>query len=155
MGDRVEKSQELFRDGFNCAQSVFAAFSDIYGIDRETALRISSSFGGGVGRQRDICGAVSGMCMIAGLETGSTKKMDDDGKKYNYQVVQNLCKEFKDITGSIICRELLNLDSNGNPDPTPQRRDNDYYNTRPCEQLVRDAAEITERFLADRKKGSQ
>jgi C_GCAxxG_C_C family probable redox protein len=152
MGNRAEKSLELFRDGYNCAQSVFAAFSDIYGIDQETALRLSSSFGGGVGRQREMCGAVSGMCMIAGLETGSAKKMDDEGKKYNYEVVQNLCKEFKDITGSIICRELLGLDADGNQNPVPQKRDNIYYNTRPCEQLVKDASEITERFLAERKK---
>ncbi len=152
MGNRVETARKLFQEGYNCSQAVFAAFSDIYGIDPDTALKLSSSFGGGFGRQREVCGAISGMCMIVGLETGTSRKMDDEGKKYNYSIVQQLSGEFKEISGSLICRELLGLDADGNPDPTPQKRDDKYYNTRPCEQLVMDAAEITERFLLERQK---
>ncbi len=147
MKNRVKEAQNLFQDGYNCAQSVFAAYSDLYGLDRDTALKISSSFGGGVGRMREICGAVSGMCMIAGLETGTSKKMDDEGKKYNYEVVQKLTEEFKSISGSIICRELLGLDGKEEKDTTPQKRTEEYYNTRPCEQLVMDAAEVIQRVL--------
>ena len=147
MNKRVELAEKLFQEGYNCSQSVFAAYSDLYGIDQDTALKLSTSFGGGVGRMREVCGAVSGMCMIAGLETGTAKKMDDVGKKYNYDVVQKLSEEFKSTNGSIICRELLGLDKDGVQDTTPQKRTEQYYNTRPCSQLVKDAAEIVERVL--------
>lgn len=144
---RVETARKLFGEGYNCAQAVFAAYSDLYGIEKETALKLSASFGGGVGRMREVCGAVSGMCMIAGLETGTAKQMDDEGKKYNYEVVQKLAQEFKNLSCSIICRELLGLESNTPTDPTPQKRNTAYYNTRPCEQLVMDAAGIIEKVL--------
>ena len=144
---RIEKAGELFEEGYNCAQSVFAAYSDLYGLENETALKLSASFGGGVGRMREICGAVSGMSMIAGLETGTAKEMDDEGKKYNYEVVQKLAQEFKALSGSMICRELLGLDSDAPRDPRPQKRDQAYYNSRPCKQLVMDAAKIIERVL--------
>lgn len=147
MKKRVELAQQLFREGFNCSQSVFAAFGDLYGVDREMALKLSTSFGGGVGRMREICGAVSGMCMIAGLETGTSTKMDDAGKKYNYEVVQKLSEEFKNRNGSIICRELLGLENSKENDTTPQKRTVQYYETRPCDQLVKQAAEIIEDVL--------
>ncbi|MDF2944603.1 MAG: GCAxxG family protein [Herbinix sp.] len=147
MTKRVELAEKLFKEGYNCSQSIFAAYSDLYGIDKDTALKLSTSFGGGVGRMREICGAVSGMCMIAGLETGTAKKMDDDGKKYNYDVVQKLSGEFKIRNESIICRELLGLEKEEGKDTTPQKRTDLYYNTRPCDQLVKDAAEIIERVL--------
>ena len=145
--NRVEVAEKLFQEGYNCSQSVFAAFSDLYDMDQETALKLSAGFGGGVGRLREVCGAVSGMTMLAGLETGTAKKMDDEGKKYNYEVVQRLVEEFKRTSGSIICRELLNLEEATPTDPTPQKRDKEYYNTRPCDQLVKDAAGIIEKVL--------
>jgi C_GCAxxG_C_C family probable redox protein len=144
---RVEEAENLFKDGYNCSQSVFTAFSDLYGIDRDTALKLSASFGGGVGRMREVCGAVLGMSMIAGLETGSSTKMDDVGKKYNYDVVQCLAEEFKSLSGSMICCELLGLERQEMKDTTPSKRTEEYYNTRPCDQLVKDAAEIIERVL--------
>ena len=144
---RVEAAEKLFREGYNCSQAVFAAFSELYGIDRDTALKLSASFGGGVGRMREVCGAVSGMCMIAGLETGSVKQMDDEGKKYNYEVVQRLSEEFKKLSGSIICRELLGLEDSPSKSAVPQPRTKEYYNSRPCDQLVKDAAEILEQVL--------
>ncbi len=149
--NRVAVAEKLFQEGYNCSQSVFAAFSDLYDMDQTMALKLSAGFGGGVGRLREVCGAVSGMTMVAGLETGSAKKMDDEGKKYNYEIVQRLAEEFKNISGSIICRELLNLDPVQGTDPTPQKRDNAYYNTRPCSQLVKDAAGIIEKVLYEIK----
>ncbi|MHB8129049.1 MAG: C-GCAxxG-C-C family (seleno)protein [Mobilitalea sp.] len=144
---RVEVAENLFKEGFNCSQSVFATFSDLYDMDRDTALKLSASFGGGVGRMREVCGAVLGMSMIAGLETGSSEKMDDVGKKYNYDVVQGLAEEFKSLSGSIICRELLGLEKQESKDTTPSERTEEYYNSRPCDQLVKDAVEIIERVL--------
>ncbi len=144
---RVEEAEKLFHEGYNCSQSVFAAFSDLYGIEKDTALKLSASFGGGVGRMREVCGAVSGMSMVAGLETGSVKQMDDEGKKYNYEVVRKLAEEFRKLSGSIICRELLGLEDAAPQTATPEPRSKQYYNTRPCSQLVKDAAEIIERVL--------
>lgn len=147
MKQRVDAAEKFFKDGYNCSQSVFAAFSDLYGIDQDMALRLSSSFGGGIARMREVCGAVSGMCMIAGLETGTPYSKDIQGKKYNYDVVQSLNGEFKELAGSIICRELLGLEKVNANETTPEKRDERYYKTRPCVQLVRDAAEILERAL--------
>ncbi|MDF2906231.1 MAG: GCAxxG family protein [Herbinix sp.] len=145
--NRIEVAEKLFQEGYNCSQAVFSAYSDLYNIDLEVALKLSAGFGGGVGRLREVCGAVSGMTMIAGLETGTDQKMDVEGKKYNYEVVQKLAGEFKNISGSIICKELLNLGTTLTTDPTPQKRDKEYYTKRPCIQLVRDAAEIIEKVL--------
>ena len=104
---RVEKAVTLFKQGFNCSQSVFAACADIYGIEDETlALRLSASFGGGIGRMRQTCGAACGMFMLAGLQNGSITPHDIDGKKQNYALVQNLADQFKAENGSLICAEL-------------------------------------------------
>lgn len=156
MSDRVERAVQLFREGYNCSQSVFAAYSDLYGMDKETALKISASFGGGMGRMREVCGAVSGMFLVAGLETATIEAKDIEGKKVNYDMVQKLAEEFKKNTGSIICKELLGLvekKSDGQivatefKDTRPEVRTEEYYKKRPCVQLVRDAAEIIERVL--------
>lgn len=147
MSKRIDTAQMLFQKGYNCSQAVFAAFSDLYGLDQDTALKLSSSFGGGLGRMREVCGAVSGMCMIAGLETGSSKEKDTEGKKYNYEVVRKLSEEFRKTNGSIICRELLGLEPAAEIPVTPQERTETYYKKRPCGQLVADAAEIIEEVL--------
>lgn len=147
MGERSEKAVALFKQGYNCSQSVFAAFADRYGMDQETALRVSSSFGGGMGRMREVCGTVSGMFMVAGLETGATEGRDAEGKKHNYDVVQQLAAEFKKKNRTIICRELLGLDSKNNTDTTPEARTAEYYKKRPCVELVRQSAEILEEYF--------
>ena len=153
MKSRKEKAVELFESGYNCSQAVFAAFSDLYGMDQEMALKLSSSFGGGMGRMREVCGAASGMFMVAGLETGTADGRDVAGKKANYDMVQRLAEEFKKNTGgTIICRELLGLDRKNNTDTTPEARTTEYYKKRPCVQLVADAAEIVERVLLDGKR---
>lgn len=147
MGKRSEHAVELFKQGYNCSQSVFAAFADLYGMDTETALRVSASFGGGMGRMREVCGAVSGMFLVAGLETGTAEGRDAAGKKHNYEVVQQLAEEFKKKNNTIICRELLGLDQKKFTDTTPEGRTQEYYKKRPCVELVRDSAEIIEDFL--------
>ena len=152
MGERSNKAVELFNQGYNCSQSVFAAFADLYGMDIETALRVSSSFGGGMGRMREVCGAVSGMFMVAGMETGTIVGRDSEGKQKNYQVVQQLAAQFREKNGSIICRELLGLPDTSHTDTKPEARTKEYYQKRPCVQLVEEAAHILEEFLDNKKR---
>ncbi len=149
MGKRQDKAVELFKMGYNCSQSVLGAFADLYDLDMEQALRLSCSFGGGIGRMREVCGAASGMFMVAGLETGTTEGSDAKGKKGNYDVVQKLAEEFKSRSGgSIICRELLGLDSKSEfKDTTPESRSGEYYKKRPCVELVQEAAAILEEYF--------
>ena len=104
-----EKAVENFRSGYNCAQSVFLAFAEDVGFDKETALKLSSSFGGGMGRLREVCGAVSAMFAIAGLKKGYTTPNNDDIKAKHYELIQSLAEDFKSKFGTIICRELLEL----------------------------------------------
>lgn len=155
---RQDIAESYFRKGYNCAQSVFAAFAKDYGFDEETALKISASFGGGLGRMREMCGCVSAMAIIAGMETGSTTEHDAAGKQRNYEMVQHLAEEYKKVSGgSIICRELLGLDkvkasseggslekANESISPKPSDRTEQYYKKRPCIQLIRSACTIIE-----------
>ena len=146
MGCCADKAVQLFKEGYNCSQSVFAAFADKYGIDQELALRLSASFGGGMGRMREVCGAVSGMLLAAGLETGAVDGSDREGKAANYKEVQTLADLFREENGSIICRELLGLEQkDGRTPPVPEKRTEEYYKKRPCVELVRCAAEILEK----------
>lgn len=143
MGKYSEKAAENFRKGYNCAQSVFITFAEEFGIDKETALKLSSSFGGGMGRLREVCGAVSSMFAIAGLKEGYISPNDDDAKAKHYELIQNLAHKFKEKYGTIICRELLELPE-GADSPVPSKRTEQYYKDRPCEAFVRLAAEIIE-----------
>ena len=143
MGIYSEKAVENFKSGYNCAQSVFLAFAEEFGFDKETALKLSSSFGGGMGRLREVCGAVSSMFAIAGLKQGYTSNNDDEIKAKHYEFIQNLAEKFKLETGSIVCRELLGLDE-GADSPIPAKRTPEYYAERPCEYFVKLAAEIVE-----------
>lgn len=139
---RVDKAVTLFKQGFNCSQSVFAACADIYGIEDETlALRLSASFGGGIGRMRQTCGAACGMFMLAGLQNGSITPHDIDGKKQNYALVQNLAAQFKAENGSLICAELLGIIPKPQ-EPTPEARTEAYYQKRPCVDMVANAVRI-------------
>ena len=139
---RVEKAVTLFKQGFNCSQSVFAACADIYGIEDETlSLRLSASFGGGIGRMRQTCGAACGMFMLAGLQNGSITPHDNDGKKQNYALVQNLAAQFKAENGSLICAELLGIMPKPQ-EPTPEARTEAYYQKRPCVDMVANAVRI-------------
>ncbi len=139
---RVERAQALFKQGFNCSQSVFVACADIYGIEDEAlALRLSASFGGGIGRMRQTCGAACGMFMLAGLENGSVTPHDAEGKMQNYSLVQDLAAQFKQEHGSIICSELLGIAPKPQ-DPTPEERTEAYYKKRPCIEMVATAVRI-------------
>ena len=145
MGKYSDKAVENFKSGYNCAQSVFLAFAEDFGFDKETALKLSSSFGGGMGRLREVCGAVSSMFAIAGLKYGYTSNNDDEKKAKHYELIQNLAENFKAENGSIICRELLGID--GAESPIPSKRTDEYYKERPCEYFVKTAAEIIEKEL--------
>lgn len=138
-----------FHAGCNCAQSVLCAFSDKIGIDERTCMKLASSFGGGMGRLREVCGAVSAMFMIAGLLKGYEIAGDDIGKTRQYQLVQDLAKKFKAKYGTIICRELLNL--SGEDSPVPSKRTAEYYDSRPCAEFIKTAAEIMENYINGEK----
>ena len=142
-------AREYFTSGYNCAQSVFLTYAEKYGFDKDTALKLSSSFGGGMGRMREVCGAVSAMFMIAGLENGYTENNNDEIKAEHYTRIQNLANEFKKKNGTIICRELLGVDADDNP--IPSKRTSQFYEERPCEEFIADACKILDEFII--KKG--
>lgn len=145
--DRAKRAAELFREGYNCAQSVVLAFEDQLPLSREHLAAMSSSFGGGMGRLRQVCGAVSGMFILAGFAHGTVSPADDKAKAEHYRLIQELAAEFTCRNDSIICRELLGLDlKTGQADDfIPSKRTESYYASRPCEQFVYDAAEIVSR----------
>lgn len=146
--NHAEKAYQLFAEGRNCSQAVFTAFADVTGIDEELALRLSSSFGGGMGRMREVCGTCSAMFMIAGILYGYTSKDDIDEKAEHYRRIQYLANEFKSIHGTINCLELLkHLSVNKNPEP--EKRTEQYYKVRPCIKFVRTAAEILDKYIME------
>ena len=157
--ERVAKGVALFKEGYNCAQSVVMAFADDYGMDESFAAHISSSFGGGIGRMRETCGAACGMFMLAGLEVKGDYP-DPELKKQNYEVVQRLANDFKAETGSIICKELLGLNkqrADGTISEikivaTPEARTAEYYKKRPCVRMVETAIRIYCNYLEEKKK---
>ncbi len=154
MEERIKRAVELFRAGYNCSQSVCAAFADMYGYTEEQALRMSASFGGGIGRMRMTCGAACGMFVLAGLETGCTEGADRAGKEANYRVVQQLADEFTKRNGSLICAELLGLEKKKHENPQPEARTEAYYKKRPCVKTVEEAARIWVDFLEQQKNKS-
>lgn len=143
---KSEEAKNLFCNGCNCAQAVFTAFCNETGIDKETALKLSSSFGGGMGRLREVCGAVSGMFMVAGMLKGYSDVSDTSKKAGHYRLIQEMAKEFQNEFGSIVCRELLNLRSK-HDNPQPSERTKEYYKSRSCADFVAYAAEIAEKKL--------
>lgn len=149
--ERINKAVELFKEGFNCSQSVVAAFADRYGFTREQALRMSASFGGGIGRMRETCGAACGMFLLAGLETGSTDGKDREGKAANYALVQQLAEEFKKRNGALRCADLLGLSRKAPVVSTPEARTEQYYAKRPCAKIVEEAARIWTEYLESRQ----
>ena len=144
--DRSMYAAELFLKGYNCAQAITVAFSDVTGMDETVSAKIASSFGGGMGRMREVCGAVSGMLMVAGILYGYDETDDDASKKAHYQLVQKLAGEFREEVGSIICREIL---KNPPSDPNPSPRTAEYYAQRPCARMVYTAAKILEEYIAE------
>mgnify|MGYP002579340243 FL=1 len=143
---RPEKAKQLFMSGYNCSQAVVGAFIDDFAIDFDTAMKLSSSFGGGMGRMREVCGAVSGAFMIAGLKCGYCDPCDKAAKSAHYALIQKIAADFKQQNGSIICRELLEgVGCNGKcQGSVPEDRTAAYYKKRPCAELVYIAAKIVE-----------
>lgn len=142
--DHSLKAAELFLQGYNCAQAVAVAFTDVTGLEVDFSARMASSFGGGMGRMREVCGAVSGMLMVAGLLYGYDSFDDDVAKKAHYTLVQELAGQFREQVGSIVCREIL---KNPPSDPAPSARTAEYYKQRPCARMVVLAAQILDRYM--------
>ncbi len=144
-----ERAGELFTQGYNCAQAVLGAYAEELGLPLETAMKLSSSFGGGIGRMREVCGACSGMFMAAGLLYGYDTPETGEPKMELYKKIRELADRFKEENGSIICRELLG----GSPEVggTPEARTEQYYKKRPCVEYVRSAAAILEKFIEENK----
>lgn len=153
--ERVEKAKRLFTEGYNCCQSVVLAFDDVIGLDRELLAAMTSGFGGGVGRQREVCGCVSGMTFLTGFICPAADPSIKEDRTANYALVQELCGIFKAECGSIICKELLGLVPMGSgapvkkENPEPSDRTPEYYRKRPCVETVALAARIvSEKLLA-------
>ena len=145
---RKEKAMAYFRQGYNCAQAVVLAFADLTDMDEATLSRMSCSFGGGMGRLREVCGTVTGMFLVTGLLRGYDGAETGEVKAAHYARIQALAKEFEKQNGSLVCRELLALRQKHRDDPTPEARTEAYYAGRPCAELVGSAAEILENYLA-------
>ena len=145
---RKEKAMQSFKDGYNCAQCLVIAFEDMLTIDLDTALKIASPFGGGMGRLREVCGSVSGMFMVLGFLEGYSDPEAYDGKKALYEHVQELASRFEEENGSIVCRELLGLNVK-KEEATPSKRTDEYYKKRPCAELVGIATEILETYIIE------
>lgn len=146
MGIKADKAEELFRNGYNCSQAVFGAFAEDLGLDFDKAIRISSSFGGGIAHLRETCGAVSGMCMVLGAKYGGYEPKNNQLKTEHYERVQNVIKTFSQHNGSFICRDLLGMKA-GTTEPKPEERTSEYYKKRSCPELVHDAAQILEDYF--------
>ena len=144
--DHSMRAAELFLNGANCAQAVVLAFGDLTGLEDSLAARLSSSFGGGMGRMREVCGAVSGMLMVAGLIYGYDTPGDDVSKKKHYALVQELAGRFRQEVGSIVCREIL---KNPPSDPNPTPRTAEFYAQRPCARMVLLAGRILDAYMAE------
>lgn len=143
--ERIEKAEQLFRSGYNCCQSVFMAYSDLYQIDETFAATLSAPLGGGIGRLREVCGTVSGMALLAGLQyPAPDAAITPDAKAAKtkvYTVVQELAEKFRLENGAIVCRDLLGL-AQQKDDPVPSDRTETYYKRRPCVEYVKIAARI-------------
>ncbi len=146
--NRADNAKELFEGGCNCCQAVFLAFLDETNLSEADAMRLSAGFGGGMGRMREVCGAVSGMTMVLSNKFASTDPNDHEKKKELYALIQKAAGDFRNENGSIICRELLGLSEKASA-PEPEKRTTEYYKKRPCAELVHCAARIAEKYLEE------
>lgn len=144
--DRVKQAVQNFESGYNCAQSVFLAYSDILDLDLNLAKQMTGAFGAGLGRMREVCGTVSAMAMLAGFKYPVLDNTDQEARKNNYAAVQVMATLFKNKHETIICRSLLKA-KEISTDPTPLNRTPEYYRTRPCSKFVETAATIAGKML--------
>lgn len=148
---RGEAAEKYFREGYNCSQAVVLSFSDILGVDKDSLLRIASSFGGGMGRLREVCGAFSGAMIVLGLLSGYDTPETGKVKAGHYANIQEFAKLFEENNGgSIVCRELLHL-KKGSESPVPAERTEAFYKTRPCPVIIRNTADLMDAFLKEKK----
>ena len=145
MKNYASEAAALFESGYNCAQAVAVAFCDVTGLEPQAAAAMASSFGGGMGRMREVCGAVSGMLLVAGILYGYDVPGDDSLKAAHYQRVQEMAEQFRQEAGSIICRDIL---KNPPSDPSPTPRSEEFYQMRPCTRMVYLAADILSQYLS-------
>ena len=150
MSEHSKLAKDLFKKGYNCSQSVVLAFCDDIGLDSETALKISSSFGGGMGRLREVCGAVSGMFIVLGMLDGYSDPLDRTAKTEHYKLIQSIAMKFKNENKSFICRELLGI-SDDRQSHIPEERNEEYYKKRPCAELVEYAAILLDEHIQNKK----
>lgn len=147
--ERGNKALELFQNGYNCAQAVATSFSDLLEMEDTDVARLVSGFGGGFGRMREVCGAVSGGVFVLNALFGNYDALDNDSKANHYSLIQELLKAFEAECGSYICRDLLNLE-NKTDSPTPELRTEKYYKKRPCGELCKISAQITAALINER-----
>ena len=145
---RREMAMANFMKGYNCSQSVVLAFADMLPVKESDLLKMASSFGGGMGRLREVCGSVSGMFIVIGLLYGYDGPETGPVKAEHYKRVQELAHRFEEKHGSIVCRELLGLNVKREA-PTPEARTKEYYKKRPCPEIIGDAAEILEEYIKE------
>ncbi len=150
--ERIAKAVALFKEGYNCSQSVVGAYADLYGFTPEQAFRMSASFGAGIGRMRMTCGAACGMFLLAGLERSAVVGADRAGKSANYALVQELAARFKEQTGTLVCAELLGLSKKDSISAVPEERTPQYYAKRPCPRMIELGARIFGDFLEEEGK---
>ena len=150
--DRVYLATELFGEGYNCAQSVFLAYADVFDLPLDLAKSLSVSFGGGMGRMREVCGTVSAMSMLAGLKYPVPDQKDMEARRRNYAIVQLMAEQFKKKHQTLICRNLLPAAAAAQRDAAPSERTSEYYRMRPCVRYVADAARIAGEMLKEELK---
>ena len=147
--ERVLRAVEYFKSGYNCAQAVVMSFDDVMGYHCDELARLAASFGGGMGRMREVCGTVSGMAMVAGAISPSTNPKNLEERKANYALVQHFADKFRAENGDIVCRRLLGLEPMLERAETamPSERTEEYYRKRPCAEYVGCAARIVAEYL--------
>ncbi len=146
--NKVTLAKSYFKEGYNCCQAVLLAYKEEIGLDERSTLALSSSFGGGIGRMREVCGAFSGACMVLGMLYGYTDPKAKEEKAAHYKLIQDLAADFTARNGSIICRTLTGMEQDSH---VPTERTTSFYKKRPCVDLVGDVAELLEQIIASKK----
>lgn len=149
---RAEKAKAYFLEGYNCAQAVAMAFDDLIGMDKNQIAMLTSGFGGGVGRMREVCGTVTGAAFVISALYGYNDPKATDEKQQLYANIQQIGNQFAKENGSVVCRELLGLTIKGADSPTPEARTKQYYQKRPCAELVEYSAHLVEEFIKNQEK---
>jgi C_GCAxxG_C_C family probable redox protein len=147
--ERVTNARNFFTAGYNCAQAVALAYADIIDLDEQSIAKLTASFGGGMSRLREVCGAVSGMAFVAGALIPADNPQNTTAKRENYALMQSFAAAFAKENGSIICRELLGL-TQAKDEPTPSARTEEYYRKRPCVEYVAAAARIIGEYIENK-----